>query len=545
MSLAAAGVVLACVGGAAFVAWKRGLRIYIAFSDEVEEPDAKKRVAIYGGAFNPITNGHVQLATEIVHSGIVDDVWICPCGPRPDKPTVLPPEPRLAMCEISINQGLSPMFPIMVADHEVKETSLAGDNGQVATYDSLVWLRENHPNCEFSFVIGSDWLQPGTDLREWHSKEGKTGHKLVTEFDFLVAPRPGYDVPDLSVFGPRMKWVSLPNNFQFSESNASSTEVRKRAKREWQADPTKGNSMQALNGLVQPGVLSYILRHRLYAEHPSPEPPKSQAKKRVAVLGGAFSPVTNMHMLMATEIVASGAVDEVWLCPYGERDGSDSRLSGRCEPPRMRVPPQQRYILCEVAVNSLLSPTFPVRVSDHEVKAATPMATYDSLVWLRETHPDCEFSFVIGSDWLQPGTDLRTWQSHEGRTGERLVTEFDFLVFPHAGYDVADLSVFGPRMKWMRLPDGFSLVESNASSVEVRKRAAAGYMRGMNAGADADHRDMDGLVPPAVLAYVRRHSLYKDLAYKPLWEASGKRVRALLREAKSTGSLSAGGGLIA
>ena len=73
-----------------------------------------------------------------------------------------------------------------------------------------------------------------------------------------------------------------------------------------------------------------------------------------------------------------------------------------------------------------------MRVSDHEVKAATPMATYDSLVWLRETHPDCEFSFVIGSDWLQPGTDLRTWQSHEGRTGERLVTEFDFLVFPRA-----------------------------------------------------------------------------------------------------------------
>ena len=44
-----------------------------------------------------------------------------------------------------------------------------------------------------------------------------------------MAPQPGYDVPDLNVFGPRMKWVKLPNNFHFSESNASSTEVRKRA----------------------------------------------------------------------------------------------------------------------------------------------------------------------------------------------------------------------------------------------------------------------------------------------------------------------------
>ena len=115
-------------------------------------------------------------------------------------------------------------------------------------------------------------------------------------------------------------------------------------------------------------------------------------------------------------------------------------------------------------------------------------------------------------------------------TGDKLVSEFDFLVFPHAGFDVPDLSVFGPRFRWMRLPDGFSLVESNASSNEVRKRAGAGYMRSMRAGGDAtDHRDMDGLVPPAVLAYVRRHNLYKDQAHRSLWESSGKRVLGLLR----------------
>jgi nicotinate (nicotinamide) nucleotide adenylyltransferase len=321
--------------------------------------------------------------------------------------------------------------------------------------------------------------------------------------------------------------------------------VRKRAKREWTADPMNGNAMQALNGLVQPGVLSFILRHRLYAPMACPQPQMSSrmeiayrspgekgveiaAPTRVAVLGGAFSPVTNMHMLMATEIITSGVVDEVWLCPYANGEGTDGTQG---------VPAQQRYILCEVAVNTMLSSSFPVRVSDHEARTSAPMATYDSLCWLRETYPRHEFSFVVGSDWLQPDTDLRTWTSKDGCTGDKLVSEFDFLVFPHAGYDVPDLSVFGPRFKWMSLPDGFSLVESNASSNEIHKRAQQGYMRSMASGQAADHQDMDGLVPPAVLAYVRRHSLYKNLAYKRLWESAGDHVRELLSKGKEKEAL--------
>jgi hypothetical protein len=144
-------------------------------------------------------------------------------------------------------------------------------------------------------------------------------------------------------------------------------------------------------------------------------------------------------------------------------------------------------------------------VTSHEVDRDENMATYDSLCYLRGKYPDCTFSFVVGSDWLQPGTDLRQWTSKEGRTGERLVSEFDFLVLrrppppaaahggtrtqPSAaaaralrtacvlsalavgvrvlmrasrvrvacagpGYEVADLSTYGPRFYWMDLPNG-------------------------------------------------------------------------------------------
>ena len=114
--------------------------------------------------------------------------------------------------------------------------------------------------------------------------------------------------------------------------------------------------------------------------------------------------------------------------------------------------------------------------------------------------------------FLPPPGQLRTWESREGRTGERLITEFDFLVAPRTGCEApADLSAFGPRFKWMTLPDGFTLAESNASSTEVRKRAKYTYGRDLSGGESGLLAlvAMDGLVPPAVLAYIVRHRLYK------------------------------------
>ena len=62
-------------------------------------------------AVNPPTNGHIQLATEIAHSGLVDQVWLNPCGPRPDKPNMkTSPTQRYTMCEIAVNTMVSASF---------------------------------------------------------------------------------------------------------------------------------------------------------------------------------------------------------------------------------------------------------------------------------------------------------------------------------------------------------------------------------------------------------------------------------------------------
>lgn len=503
----------------------------------------KTRVAVLGGALDPPTLNHLLGASEVIHSGMADQVWLMPCGPRPDKPNLSQPLHRYIMAQIAVNTYFSSEMPIHVSDFEVMAPEA------FATYDSLTGLSKKYPDKEFSFVIGTDWLQPGTDLRQWTSKDavtGKqivTGDKLVSEFEFLVIKRPGYDVDDVTAFGPRMKLLVMPEGTHFMEGSLSSTEVRKRT----DISRRVKDSLELVEGLVPPAVLAYIHHEKLYgastgqtrSSDPSedggcmlavarglatfaatlvnslenrqncqPELVRTRSqlgegtrngKTNVAVFGGAFDPPTMSHMLGLAEIIHSGLADEAMLIPCGPRP----------DKPHLRSP-ILRYCMCQLACTSAFSYKMPVRASPIEVFEEEAMATYDSLCKLREQEPDKNFIFVIGSDWLQPGADLRKWTSKDPKTGQQIITgdklvsEFDFVVMHRPGYEVKNLEDFGPRMKWVDMPHGMKSIDSNLSSTEVRRRANLTYK------GKATLEMIDGLVPSGVYNYIVREDVYKD-----------------------------------
>lgn len=240
-----------------------------------DEKKSRRTVAIYGGAFDPITNAHLTAASEIVHSGCADECWIVPCGPRPDKPKLKTTAiDRYCMCEIAVNTTFSSAdFPVRVSDIECFADEA------FYTYDLLLACQKAQPDTSFCFVIGTDWLQPGTNIEEWTSKnwdwkEGDppetnvivTGRKMLEEFDFLVVVRPGYDVKGgLEGFGPRLKWLRMPENVTFIEGNLSSTEVRRRSQINGIAGScTVDRGLFMIEGLVPPGVIAYIARKGIY-----------------------------------------------------------------------------------------------------------------------------------------------------------------------------------------------------------------------------------------------------------------------------------------
>ena len=148
---------------------------------------ARKRIAIFGGSFNPITNAHLNCAAEIIHSKLADEVWITPCGARPDKASLKTPGlHRLIMCHLAVDTTFGSRFGVKVCDEEMKEPR------NIPTIILMRRLKAKHPSYDFSFVVGSDliptlheWDAPGCEGR-WDAISN-AGEKFKEENHFLGA----------------------------------------------------------------------------------------------------------------------------------------------------------------------------------------------------------------------------------------------------------------------------------------------------------------------------------------------------------------------
>ncbi|MFW5857997.1 MAG: nicotinate-nucleotide adenylyltransferase [Planctomycetota bacterium] len=216
------------------------------------------------------------------------------------------------------------------------------------------------------------------------------------------------------------------------------------------------------------------------------------------LLGGTFDPVHNGHLHLARHAAARFGLDGVLFMP--------ARTPPH-KPGRRIAPADHRLAMLRRAVAD--APAF--RVSDRELRRPGPSYTVDTLRALRETEPAIRYRLLLGSDMLG---DLHKWREVEAvlRLGEPIVAARpggdlppDHPVFHADGEGVAveeaaawlrtvlapPLHPFAAQLAGSLLP----LPPAPVSSTEVRRRCRAG-------------EPLDGLVPPAVAAYLRDHRLY-------------------------------------
>jgi nicotinate-nucleotide adenylyltransferase len=208
----------------------------------------KTKVAIYGGAFDPITIGHIQVAQFLLNtSGEFDEVWIMPAYKHMYGKRMEDAEDRLEMCRLAAKVDNR----IRIFDYEIKN-QLAGE-----TYYFVKKLKEEKELTEqfhFSIVIG---LDNSNTFENWVNYE-----LLERLIRFVVVPRRGYVSSS-----PKAWYFKEPHIYLSGENpvmEVSSSEVRELLVKYYK--DIHPDDEKKLLTKISLDVFRYIVKKQLYTE---------------------------------------------------------------------------------------------------------------------------------------------------------------------------------------------------------------------------------------------------------------------------------------
>jgi nicotinate-nucleotide adenylyltransferase len=150
----------------------------------------KKRIAILGGAFDPIHLDHIQLAKDCLNHDFAEEVWVTPSSShRWDKETYFSSDDRMKFVQEAL-EGLPNILPCFL---EVEWGQYRG------SYHFLKRLQCLYPNHEFYLLMGADTYQ---GILQWRDPlaegEGLTnGLQLIQEFPLVLFARQGFEFPNM------------------------------------------------------------------------------------------------------------------------------------------------------------------------------------------------------------------------------------------------------------------------------------------------------------------------------------------------------------
>lgn len=190
-----------------------------------------QKVGVLGGTFDPIHEGHLNLARQALIQCGLDLVLILPMARPSHRQAEATPEQRFTMCRLAI-EG---MAGLALSD--------AGMQPSVRyTTETLGTLAKEYPGAQFSMILGADKLP---SLPYWHDAQ-----RLFAQCDFLCFPRSGVNtdaaMEKAAAAGARVQLL------QVACSPYSSTMIRTRTA---QYEDAPG---------VPLSVLCYMAEHGLY-----------------------------------------------------------------------------------------------------------------------------------------------------------------------------------------------------------------------------------------------------------------------------------------
>ena len=185
------------------------------------------KVGLFGGSFNPIHNGHISLARQLLRLAGLDEVWlmVTPQNPLKQSSTeLLDDQLRYQMARLAL-YGES---QVKACNYEFRLPKPS------YTWNTLQHLKQDFPSRAFTLLIGGDnWeLFP-----RWYRSAD-----IVRDHPIVVYPRRGSSIDR----------ASLPQNVTIVDTallDVSSTEIRQRIR-----------SGHPIDHLVPPHIIPIVRR---------------------------------------------------------------------------------------------------------------------------------------------------------------------------------------------------------------------------------------------------------------------------------------------
>ena len=196
---------------------------------------ATKSIALFGGSFDPIHNGHLFVIEELLSSARFEKFIVIPAGNPWQKSVAVSAAHRLAMVEIALKDCMSRYRELEISRFEIDDASPS------YAFQSIDYFTSQNPGDNLVWIIGSDAF---AKIDEWKEIEQVAG-----SVEFLVINRPGQ----------QLEISKIPKSITYSQIeikalDISSTKIRNLIK-----------TSEPFESLLPSGVAAYIKSQGIYA----------------------------------------------------------------------------------------------------------------------------------------------------------------------------------------------------------------------------------------------------------------------------------------
>lgn len=239
------------------------------------------KIAVFGGSFDPVHNGHVQLAEAAINELALDLILLMPAYIQPFK--------RDRRAEFSKDR-INMLNLAFTGFEHCKVSSYEIDKGGISySIDTLRHLRREFENGEnkLYFIMGSDSL---FSVEDW-----KKGDELLREFAVIVGDRPDEGGRLL-----RQSAEALTNKYgaEIFILNAVMPDISSSSIR----DLIESGSFSEVRDLIPCSVFNYIIAKGMYKIDRDDSPESDVKSKILAYISERLSEKRFLHTLRVCDM---------------------------------------------------------------------------------------------------------------------------------------------------------------------------------------------------------------------------------------------------